>query len=310
MPSREVLARVTASVPVARARAAMATRLLRSAPMSVDAVGIADPGRAVARHQVHALGIEAGEPPGQTGLRAGAGGVERQGVGVVGVHVLDRAALAGHDGVGAGEVEEQLLAGQGRGLGEAAVEVARPRIEGEEAEIREIGVELGLGMAGEEPLPRPRLGGLDRAADHREPWMGEGIALAALREQQRAARIGQQVPGVGREPRQQHQRRAVHVGGDRHQRREGGAVRIERRERPGADAAQQGSCQTDGVERRRLRGQRPGRAARSGIGLARLAHARPPPSRMAAANPRNVSAAAGRCARRPARVRSAVTAKL
>ena len=64
-------------------------------------------------------------------------------------------------------------------------------------------------MAAQEPGARPGVGGPGQAPDHGQPRMRQRIALAALGQQQGAARVAEQVPCVVGEARQQQQRRAV-----------------------------------------------------------------------------------------------------
>jgi hypothetical protein len=181
----------------------------------------------------------------------------------------------------ASEIEEEFVPRQRRGLGKAPVEVARIRIEGEEAEIGEVGVELGLGMAGQEPLADARFVGAGGAAGHGQARMGQRIALAADGEQQRAARVLVEVARMRREPRHQHQGRAVVVGRDGDERGEGRAVLgVERGEGARPHAAQQLPGQPDGVERRLRRGKGLGRAAPlGGRGRRVVVHEKLPPGR-------------------------------
>ena len=94
---------------------------------------------------------------------------------MVGVHVLDGAGLAGDQGLGAGEVEAAVRPRV------SVAALAKPPLrwpafglEGEEPEIREVGVELGLRMAGEEALAGARLVGLGTRSRPRSAADGPG----------------------------------------------------------------------------------------------------------------------------------------
>ena len=123
-----------------------------------------------------------------------------------------------------------------------------------EREVAEAGIKLRLRMAREEAPPHARLVGallLDarERAEHGQARMRQRIALAGLGEQHRGAAIGFEVRRVGREPRGQDHRRAVHVGRDRHQRGERVAgIAVERAERAGPGRPQQGLGERPRVE--------------------------------------------------------------
>ncbi len=165
------------------------------------------------------------------------------------VHMRDRALLREEERFGPVEVGRHLGRRQPGRFGEAAVQVTGLHHETSEGEVREIDVELGLGVAREKAPPhRLALGELQPSRDG-EPRMGERIALARDREQDRGARIGIHVLRMGREPRDQDQRRPAGIGRHRDERRErhAGPV-VERRERAGPDAPQQALREHRAVE--------------------------------------------------------------
>ncbi len=160
---------------------------------------------------------------------------------------------------------------QRRRLGKAAVEVPGPDLEAEEREIREVGIERGLRVAGEEPRPHTGLGATFGTPRHGQARMGQGVALAAGREQQRAARIGLQVE-VWAERRESSRSGvpSTSVATVTSEAKGAPPSRSRGGERPRADLAQQRPGQSDGVERR-LGGRQ-----RRGLFPVCLGHAVPP----------------------------------
>src|SRR5690606_40909910 len=95
--------------------------------------------------------VEAGHAPATVAPgRAEMRGVVGDGVGMVAVHVLDRAALGGGDGVEPVAGGQEILPRQGESLAEAAVEARALRLQPVEGEVAEAGIELRLGIVRQE----------------------------------------------------------------------------------------------------------------------------------------------------------------
>src|SRR5690606_17465354 len=136
------------------------------------------------------------------------------------------------------------------GLAEAAVETGALDLQPEKREVAETYIKLRLGVAVEvAPLGANAFGcsrlKLSGAANQRDARIGEGIALAWLADEQRAARIGKDRLRVGRKLRDEDERRAVRIGRHPHPACQRHArVRIEDPERAKAGRAGEGLCES------------------------------------------------------------------
>ena len=174
-------------------------------------------------------------------------------IAVVGVHMIQRALLAGGQRLGDRPLDQKIGSFQRIGLAEAAIQAGALRFEAEDREIAQAGVQRCLGIAIEiTPLGPLVLGRFTfeapRAAGDRHARMGEGIALSRLADQKRAARLAQQAGSMRRQPRHENERHAVEIGGDAdaaRQRRAG--RRIDNGDRAVAGGSQQRFRQPDGV---------------------------------------------------------------
>src|SRR5919107_1068232 len=168
--------------------------------------------------------------------------------------MFDRALGRRRESLRAGYIRADLGGPELRGPGEAAVQVGAVQLHAPEGEIREVGVQGGLRVTGEEAHPDPQLVGPGDGPDDGQARVRERICLAALRQQDRGAGVRLEVAGMRGEARDQEQRRTVEIGRDRDERREGErALCVEGGEGPRADGPQKVLGGRAGVEVRRLR---------------------------------------------------------
>ena len=106
--------------------------------------------------EIHALGIDPAGPPATLRRAADRLGIERQRLGMVGVHMREGAVLGLRQRRRIGNVKQQLRPLIGGGLGEAAVEMAARDVHPPEGKVAKIGVERRFGMTREEATARLR----------------------------------------------------------------------------------------------------------------------------------------------------------
>lgn len=169
--------------------------------------------------QIGAFGIDAGHAPALALATEQPRGIELHGVGMVLVHMGDDAGLGGGEFAGIGAVVAQRRRVHPVDAPEAGDQMRRARLDGEEAEIAEIGIARGAGMAGEEARAAFRRVAAPRDTLHRHARAGQRFVEAGgAVEQQRDARLGGDVARMVGQPRDQQHRRRVVQAGDEDQR--------------------------------------------------------------------------------------------
>ena len=137
---------------------------------------------------------------------------------MIGVHVRDHLRLGGDERFGAGQIGEQSIRLQIDDAAEAGDEMRALELHLVEREVAEAREHLGFRLVSEIAPARVRAFGLRRQAHQHHPRALQRIALLALVEHQRHARVGEDVLGVQRELRDQQQRRSVGCGRNVNQR--------------------------------------------------------------------------------------------
>ena len=112
------------------------------------------------------------------------------------VHMRHGFIFCGEQREGIGNRQQQIVRAQCCGFGKTAVEMSRRDVDDPEREIGKIRVERGVGVPPQKAVTQQRIGIAAGCAAQSQARMGERVALAALRQQQRAARIRIKLAGV------------------------------------------------------------------------------------------------------------------
>jgi len=164
---------------------------------------------------------------------------------VIVIHVGNRARFDFEQIAGSGNIGQDICRGEIGRAGEAGIEMCGFDSHAPKRKIGKAGIELGLWMPRQKTPAQVRFVSrvtcnLCKPAEHGQPRMRERITLSGGSEQDRCATVRFKIGGMAGKPGYQDQRRPIAVGCDIDERADRmSGVAVDRRERAGADRAQQ-----------------------------------------------------------------------